>query len=232
MKMLWQHDPTQPIGVWDEVREDAKGLWVRGRILPDVDKGREAGALLAAGAIDGLSIGYRTVRAERNAKGQRLLQEVELWEVSLVTFPMLAEARVATKGQALWTELAQAVRDVVGTVLRVKPDTLRDDQPLTDLGLDSLMGVEIENLIESSIGVALPPTSLMRARTIGQIAALISEHLGGDGPVAAPEPAAAAPEPVAASEVDLDSLSDQDIDRLLGGAPEVEPDPLARTGPA
>src|SRR5205814_621046 len=47
-----------------------------------------------------------------------------------------------------------AVRDVVGSVLRVKPESLRDDQPLTDLGLDSLMGVEIENLIESSIGVA------------------------------------------------------------------------------
>jgi HK97 family phage prohead protease len=111
VKMLWQHDPSQPIGVWDEVREDAKGLWVKGRILTDVEKGREAGALLAAGAIDGLSIGYRTVKAEKNAKGQRLLQEVELWEVSLVTFPMLPEARVAAKSHDLWTELAQAVRD-------------------------------------------------------------------------------------------------------------------------
>src|SRR4030095_7764759 len=53
-----------------------------------------------------------------------------------------------------------AVRDAVGSVLRVKPETLRDDQPLTDLGLDSLMGVEIENSIEAAIGVALPPTSL------------------------------------------------------------------------
>src|ERR1019366_5487221 len=51
--------------------------------------------------------------------------------------------------------VGQAVRDVVGSVLRVKPDSLRDDQPLTDLGLDSLMGVEIENLIETSIGVIL-----------------------------------------------------------------------------
>jgi hypothetical protein len=75
--------------------------------------------------------------------------------------------------------------------------------------------VEIENLIESSIGVALPPTSLMRARTIRQIAALISEHLGGgSGPVTKVE---AAVEPVAAVEVDLDSLSDEDIDSLLGG---------------
>ena len=97
VKMLWQHDPTQPIGVWDEVREDATGLWVKGRILGDVEKGREAVALLAAGAIDGLSIGYRTVTSERDGKGQRLLTELELWEVSLVTFPMLPEARVAAK---------------------------------------------------------------------------------------------------------------------------------------
>ena len=98
IKMLWQHDPAQPIGVWDEVREDAKGLWVKGRILKSVEKGREAAALIAAGAIDGLSIGYRTLRATKNSKGQRLLSELELWEVSLVTFPMLPSARVSGKG--------------------------------------------------------------------------------------------------------------------------------------
>lgn len=97
VKMLWQHDPTEPIGVWDEVREDATGLWVKGRILTEIEKGREAAALLAAGAIDGLSIGYRTVKAERDGKGLRLLAELELWEVSLVTFPMLPEARVSAK---------------------------------------------------------------------------------------------------------------------------------------
>lgn len=94
VKMLWQHDPTQPIGVWDEIREDAKGLFVKGRILTEVEKGREAAALLSAGAIDGMSIGYRTVKAGRGAKGERLLQELELWEVSIVTFPMLQTARV------------------------------------------------------------------------------------------------------------------------------------------
>ena len=57
VKMLWQHDPGQPIGVWEEVREDAKGLYVKGRILTEVERGREAAALLCAGAIDGLSIG-------------------------------------------------------------------------------------------------------------------------------------------------------------------------------
>ena len=76
------------------------------------------------------------------------------------------------------TVIAQAVREIVGSVLRVKPDSLRDDQPLTDLGLDSLMGAEIENSLESAIGVGLPPTSLMRARTVSQIAALIAGHHG------------------------------------------------------
>lgn len=111
VKMLWQHDPAEPIGVWDEVREDGVGLWVKGRILEDVARGREALALLAAGAIDGLSIGYRTLRAERDGKGQRLLAELELWEVSLVTFPMLPEARVQAKSADAWRAMAAVVRD-------------------------------------------------------------------------------------------------------------------------
>ncbi|MGB7243266.1 MAG: HK97 family phage prohead protease [Sulfitobacter sp.] len=110
IKMLWQHDPAHPIGIWDEVREDAKGLWVKGRLLDSVAKGREAAALIAAGAIDGLSIGYRAVRATKNNKGQRLLTELELWEVSLVTFPMLPSARVAGKSEQ--TELDGTLREM------------------------------------------------------------------------------------------------------------------------
>jgi len=100
VKMLWQHDPNLPIGVWDAVREDGKGLYVKGRILTEVEKGREAMALLEAGAIDGLSIGYRTIRARKGEQGQRVLAELELWEVSLVTFPMLPDARVGAQGSA------------------------------------------------------------------------------------------------------------------------------------
>ncbi|WP_375690237.1 HK97 family phage prohead protease [Pseudooceanicola sp. LIPI14-2-Ac024] len=114
VKMLWQHDPAQPIGVWDEVREDGRGLFVKGRVLESVAKGREAIALLSAGAIDGLSIGYRTLRAVKDDGGQRLLTELELWEVSLVTFPMLPSARVAAKGDdpgaEIWRELAAGLR--------------------------------------------------------------------------------------------------------------------------
>jgi HK97 family phage prohead protease len=122
VKMLWQHDPAQPIGVWDEVREDATGLWVKGRILTEVARGREAVALLAAGAIDGMSIGYRTRRAERDGKGRRLLTELELWEVSLVTFPMLPDARVAAKAEAAdgegWRRLAEALRQASDCLAR------------------------------------------------------------------------------------------------------------------
>lgn len=99
VKLLWQHDPTQPIGVWDEVFEDSKGLFVRGRLLTETRRGREAAALIAAGAIDGLSIGYRTVKADRDKEGTRRLSELELWEVSLVTFPMLQQARVGAKAK-------------------------------------------------------------------------------------------------------------------------------------
>lgn len=115
VKMLWQHDPTQPIGVWDEVGEDSKGLYVKGRLLDGVARGREAAALIEAGSIDGLSIGYRTIRARKDDKGRRLLTEIELWEVSLVTFPMLAEARIGSKAEefgetAQMREIAAALR--------------------------------------------------------------------------------------------------------------------------
>lgn len=111
VKMLWQHDPSRPIGVWDEVREDKRGLFVRGRLLPEVQAGREALALLKAGAIDGLSIGYRTVRSEKAAGGKRLLHEIELWEVSLVTFPMLSDARVQAEISGEEADLARTLTD-------------------------------------------------------------------------------------------------------------------------
>jgi len=114
--------------------------------------------------------------------------------------------------------IGQAVRSAVGSVLRVKPDTLRDDQPLTDLGLDSLMGVEIESSIESSTGVALPAASLIRARTLGQIVALIAEHMGVKRAGAAPTATAQstpAHDPASTDEVDFDALSDEEIEGLL-----------------
>ncbi|MFN3616252.1 MAG: HK97 family phage prohead protease, partial [Rubrimonas sp.] len=112
VKLLWQHDPTQPIGVWESLREDARGLRVSGRLLSEVRRGAEAAALLKAGAVDGLSIGYRVIRSEKTAQGGRRLLEVDLWEVSLVTFPMLQAARAVTPAVAPADEEAAAARAV------------------------------------------------------------------------------------------------------------------------
>ncbi|MEL6587056.1 MAG: HK97 family phage prohead protease [Pseudomonadota bacterium] len=118
VKMLWQHDPAQVIGVWDEVREDGRGLFVKGRLLPGVEKAREAAALIEAGALDGLSIGYTVKRAVKDIQGRRLLKELELWEVSLVTFPMLPSARVGAK--------ADPLRDVARAIEAARLELARD----------------------------------------------------------------------------------------------------------
>lgn len=94
--MLFQHDPSEPVGIWLELREDFRGLWARGKLIPDVARARELLALLRSGAIDGLSIGYRTVRGRIDPRTRiRRLHQVDLWEISIVTFPLLAGARVA-----------------------------------------------------------------------------------------------------------------------------------------
>ena len=120
VKLLWQHDPAQPIGVWDTLREDDRGLWVAGRLIPEVRQGAEAAALLAAGAIDGLSIGYRAIRAEKSPRGKRRLLEIDLWEVSLVTFPMLSQARAlsaaSTDGVEAMRHLSRALRTARGAL--------------------------------------------------------------------------------------------------------------------
>ena len=94
VRMLFQHDPNQPIGAWTEIREDGRGLFVRGRLTPGVAKSREVLELMRGGALDGLSIGFRTVRARNEPSGVRRILEADLWEISVVTFPMLPGARV------------------------------------------------------------------------------------------------------------------------------------------
>jgi uncharacterized protein len=100
IRMLYQHDPASPIGAWTSLREDGSGLRVEGRIATKTSKGREVFELMRAGAIDGLSIGFRTVRSRIERKsGVRQILEADLWEISVVTFPMHPDARVeALKG--------------------------------------------------------------------------------------------------------------------------------------
>ncbi len=92
VRMLHQHEGRSAVGVWDRMVEDDRGLFVAGRIMDWSAEARFARALSGAGALDGLSIGFRSSRARREGR-LRVLVEVELWEVSLVTFPMLPGAR-------------------------------------------------------------------------------------------------------------------------------------------
>jgi hypothetical protein len=101
VRMLFQHDPAQPIGVWERITDDARGLHVRGRLIEDVARAREILALLRCGAIDGLSIGFNTRKAVRDARtGQRRIYEIDLWEISIVTFPMLPSAKISAVKRA------------------------------------------------------------------------------------------------------------------------------------
>lgn len=94
-KMLWQHDPDHPIGQWTSLKEDERGLYVEGALLLEVQKGREAYTFLKQNIIDGLSIGYRVVEAQKNRETQeRILVEVDLVEVSLVTFAASEQAKI------------------------------------------------------------------------------------------------------------------------------------------
>jgi uncharacterized protein len=99
VRLLYQHFAHEPIGVWEEIREDARGLYVRGRLVTEVQRGRECMALIRDGALDGLSIGFRTRRATRDpSTGYRILNEIELWEISVVTFPLLQGSAVTAVG--------------------------------------------------------------------------------------------------------------------------------------
>lgn len=92
VRMLHQHEARSMIGVWDTMIEDDRGRFVRGRIIDGSAEARFAAALARAGALDGLSIGFQAAKARREGR-LRVLVAVELWEVSLVTFPMLPGAR-------------------------------------------------------------------------------------------------------------------------------------------
>lgn len=106
--MLWQHNPTLPIGVWRTMREDSRGLYVEGE-LADTQLAREAYALLKMGALSGLSIGFEVVEESINKQTRlRELRDVRLWEVSPVTFPANNDARVSNvKG----TGVAMSIRE-------------------------------------------------------------------------------------------------------------------------
>ena len=94
IRLLFQHDPKEPVGIWERLAEDGRGLWAEGRLVPGVPRADALRRLIARRAIDGLSIGFRTVRATRARGGHRRLWQVDLWEISIVSFPMVEGARI------------------------------------------------------------------------------------------------------------------------------------------
>ena len=119
VKMLWHHDPAEPIGRWLEIREDGRGLFVRGRLIADVARAREAIALMRAGVLDGLSIGFKTVDFRRDrGSGVRRLKAIDLWEISVVTFPMQPDARVDRLEAAAAPPLPRREADLARTIRR------------------------------------------------------------------------------------------------------------------
>jgi HK97 family phage prohead protease len=108
--MLWQHDPTSPIGVWEVCVEDETGLWLEKRLLPSVRQAAEAITLIEAGAIHGLSIGYRIIRHRKDQFSDvRHLLEIDLVEVSIVSLPANAQARIATGKENTEREMKRAL---------------------------------------------------------------------------------------------------------------------------
>jgi len=97
LPMLFGHETANPIGVWDRVTEDRTGLFVSGRLISGTPQADRTIRLIREGAVSGLSIGYRVRRKTQTPQG-RLLTELDLWEVSVVAFPMQRSARITQIG--------------------------------------------------------------------------------------------------------------------------------------
>lgn len=152
--MLWQHDRTNPIGVWTEMSEDDKGLKVSGELVLGIPQADTAYALMKRGAVKGLSIGYRTRDTDIDRQtGARHIKKADLYEISPVTIPMLREARIESVKGALGIEEIQTLeRDLIAKGLSRKDANtsvavlkkylaLRDaehDRGLRDAGQDGL----------------------------------------------------------------------------------------------
>lgn len=142
VKLLYQHRADEPIGVYDEIIEDKKGLRVKGRLAMGTQRGREVYELMKMGALDGLSIGFRVGDKgyDYDEKGKRrLIKEVDLLEISAVTFPMNPRARVAqVKGADRtvreWEELLREAGTLSRSEAKVAANAVAKALDLRDAG--------------------------------------------------------------------------------------------------
>lgn len=153
---LWAHNPAEPIGVYTSLKEDDYGLWVEGKLSLSVGRAKECHALMMDGAINGLSIGFRTKRYEIEKASEdgmtiRRLKEVDLYEISVVTFPMNDASRVesvksAFDPRAMERELKEAGfsnGDAVKAVAIVKKYLARDGKAIAEPARDEKATTDI-----------------------------------------------------------------------------------------
>lgn len=123
--MLWQHNPDEPIGIWEDLAEDAKGLRGTGRLILEVQKAREIYALMKNNAIGGLSIGYREIKATPDGN-VRNLEELDLREISPVSFPANRRARIEAVKSERMEEFVRRLRDGDPLPIKEFEDILRE----------------------------------------------------------------------------------------------------------
>jgi uncharacterized protein len=96
IKFLWQHSHVEPIGVIEELYEDEVGLYLKASINNNTQLGKEVISLIHQKAINGLSIGFKVTDFEYEASGVRIIKKLELWEISIVTFPANEHAQISS----------------------------------------------------------------------------------------------------------------------------------------
>lgn len=123
LPMLFGHDPNDPVGAWTAAAEDIEGLKVKGTLLVnDVARAREVHALVKAGSVKGLSVGFQTLKAVSRKGGGRTITALKLMEVSLVTFPMHPGARVTSAKSAVDAlRLAEIINRATSRISRSRP---------------------------------------------------------------------------------------------------------------
>ena len=143
VKLLYQHKTDEPIGIFETMYEDEKGLFVKGRLAMGTQKGREAYELLKMGALDGMSIGFRADPDKQgyneNKRGTRTLKEVDLMEISLVTFPMneralIENVKASQKSIREWEKILREVGSLSRTEAKIGAKALSESLSQRDAG--------------------------------------------------------------------------------------------------
>lgn len=157
IRMLWQHDQERPIGRWFEWRSDPRGLWMRGQLALDAEAGREVKALMAAGAVEGLSIGFEAVEMDGKE-----VTVADLFEVSVVTFPAMEEAQVDS------VQMFDKVP--IGDVRRTASGYLTTVAKVSRTGIQVYLGREVGRPDLKQVRVYRPPSEVFDEESMYSIA--------------------------------------------------------------